>query len=105
MVVEDFFRDIDRHWKASSGEKIPLRKVGSTALMLRASYVRGTKDSDVVRTSDLTEDVAQRLIEVAGPDTALHGRHRLYVQLCTAGSVARTPRKCRYRARPSPPRN
>lgn len=79
---EDFFRDIDRSWKtSSSGEKIPLRIIGATALMLRASYVRGTKDSDVVRTSDLTDDVAERLIEGAGPDTPLHKRHRLYLQL------------------------
>lgn len=91
-MVEDFFRDIDRRWNLPAQERITLKVIGSTALMLRASYVRGTKDSDVVRTGEVTEAVAERLIALAGPSTDLHKRHRLYIQLVHGGILFRRQR-------------
>lgn len=49
-LLEEFFRDIDRHWRLPGPEKVPLRIIGSTALMLRTDYARGTKDSEVPQT-------------------------------------------------------
>ena len=45
--IERFLLDIDAKWP-SGGPKIALRVLGSTALMLQTSYLRGTKDSDVL---------------------------------------------------------
>jgi hypothetical protein len=55
-LIERFFTDIDTRWKAASGERIPLRLIGATALMLQADYERGTKDSDVIETKQLSGD-------------------------------------------------
>jgi len=57
---------------------------GSSPLMLQAEYERGTKDSDVLETDDLDERTRVRLIQLAGPGTDLHRRHRLYVELVSS---------------------
>jgi len=49
-AVEAFLRELDAAWH-HPGPKIPLRIIGSTALMLQTSYQRGTKDSEVLETS------------------------------------------------------
>src|SRR5437016_3349726 len=72
---------LDRAWQGTAGEKFPLRIIGSTALMLQAKYERGTKDSDVLETGDLGGDIRTRLIELAGPGTELHKRHKLYIEI------------------------
>ena len=38
-------------------DKIPLHVIGSVALLLRSDYRRGTKDSDVVQTRELTDGI------------------------------------------------
>ena len=63
--VELFLRDLDRQWP-TVGEKIPLKVLGSTALMLQTPYVRGTKDSDVLGMDPVLGEVATKLIELAG---------------------------------------
>lgn len=88
MLVEDFLRAIDREW-SGVGEKIPLRIIGSTALMLQASYVRGTKDSDIVTTTELTREIQDGLLALAGPKTRLHERYHLYVQIVPGGLLFR----------------
>ena len=52
--IENFIVAIDQAWTGDPGPKILLRVIGSTALMLQADYVRGTKDSDVLEAADLT---------------------------------------------------
>ena len=88
MLVEDFLRALDRGW-SQSAVRIPLRIVGSTALMLQTSYVRGTKDSDIVTTTELTPELQDRLLAVAGPGTKLHEQYRLYVQIGPGGLLFR----------------
>ena len=83
--VSDFLKDIDRRWKATREGKILLRIIGSAALMLRTGYERGTKDSDVLETDSMTEDVKARLLELAGPGTELHRRHKLYLDVIGRG--------------------
>jgi hypothetical protein len=58
QVVRDFFVEIDRLWpqREASGSKVRLSLIGCGALMLQARYVRGTKDSDVFETADLTDE-------------------------------------------------
>ena len=51
----------------------------------QARYQRGTKDSDVLHASDLLDDVRRRLLELAGPGTELHTRHRLYIDIVANG--------------------
>lgn len=48
-----FLADVDRRW-VKREERIPLHIIGSVALLLRTDYERGTKDSDVVQTRELT---------------------------------------------------
>ena len=84
-LINDFFIDIDRRWGASSEGKIPLRIIGSSALMLQTNYERGTKDSDVLETTDLSVRAKERLIELAGQGTELHLRHNMYLELVFSG--------------------
>ena len=80
-LVDDFLTDLDRRWSPTGSEKIVLHVIGSTALMLRTGYERGTKDSDVLETAALTDDIKDRLRALAGKDTALHARHGLYLDI------------------------
>jgi hypothetical protein len=79
--VRDFLREIDQHWVGTGDPKITLCVIGSAALMLQTGYERGTKDSDVLETASLTEDIKGRLLALAGKDTELHRRHNLYLDV------------------------
>lgn len=62
-----------------------LRIIGSAALMLQTSYQRGTKDSDVLETQELEPELKARLVEVAGLNSRLHNRTRLYLDIVANG--------------------
>jgi hypothetical protein len=83
--VRDFLAEIDRRWPGPTGERIGLRIIGSVALLLQTDYERGTKDSDVLHTADLTENTKGCLIELAGEGTEIHRRHRLYIDIVANG--------------------
>jgi hypothetical protein len=56
--ISDLLEEIDRLWPTTPSEgKIRLRIIGSAALMLRTSYERGTKDSDVLETASVTPPI------------------------------------------------
>lgn len=84
-IIEDFFRDVDEAWSWPTTPRIPLRLIGSTALFLQTSYVRGTKDSDVLEMHDLTRETKDRLLQLAGPRTKIHERRRIYLDIVRNG--------------------
>lgn len=84
-IIEEFFREVDARWTGPRATRIPLRLIGSTALMLQTAYQRGTKDSDVLETIDLSADTKDRLLAVAGAGTELHRRRRLYLEIVANG--------------------
>ena len=84
-IIEDFLREVDVLWTWPTTSPIPLRIIGSTALMLQTSYVRGTKDSDVLETIELSVETQQRLVSVAGAGTELFTRRRLYIEIVRNG--------------------
>jgi hypothetical protein len=85
-VFDAFFADIDGRWGESTTRAIPLRLIGSSALMLQEPrYQRGTKDSDVWETESLTPIIREKLIELAGRDSAIHRRHHMYLDIVRAG--------------------
>jgi len=90
-VVEAFLREVDTAWR-QPGPKIPLRIIGSTALMLQTSYNRGTRDSDVLETDEVTDQIAARLMEIAGPDSAIHSRRGMYIDIVQRGIPFRRQR-------------
>lgn len=47
-LIEQFLAELTQRWSHPSNPT--LRVIGSTALMLRTDFVRGTKDSDVLET-------------------------------------------------------
>jgi hypothetical protein len=53
--------------------------------MLQTNYERGTKDSDVFQTTDLSDEVADQLLRLAGVGTTLHTKHRMYVDIVGNG--------------------
>lgn len=85
-LVDDFFRDIDRRCARPTSTKVRLRIIGSAALMIRTGFVRGTKDSDVLEASDLTPERRDHLLALAGEGTALHTKHRLYIDIVSSGT-------------------
>lgn len=80
-----FFQDIDRRWGTAREEKLRLRVIGSTALMLQTDYMRGTKDSDILETTELAMEDKNRLLELAGVRTAVAKRHRMYLEIVSNG--------------------
>ncbi|HEX5660845.1 MAG TPA: DUF6036 family nucleotidyltransferase [Polyangiales bacterium] len=85
QLIERFFRELDGAWRWPAPEKIRLRVIGSAALMLQTSYVRGTKDSDILETLALGPEVQKRLREIAGADSKLYDRLRMYVDIVSNG--------------------
>ena len=82
--VDDFFRDLDRSWPLPAGAPIPLRLLGSTALILQTSFQRGTKDGDILETDEITAEIESALLAVAGKDTEIHRRNRIYLEFLGA---------------------
>jgi len=84
-LVDDLFRDLDARWGTPPPAKIRLRIIGSSALMLQTDYERGTADSDVLETGDLSVGIKKRMLDLAGEGTTLHQRHRIYIQIVPSG--------------------
>jgi hypothetical protein len=84
-LVEEFFREIDQLWPRSERSKVRLRIIGCGALMLQARYERGTKDSDVFETTDLSDQTKQHLVRIAGPGTDLDRRRSMYIDIVANG--------------------
>ena len=78
---DDFIQELDASWSPPEPHRLPLRIIGSTALMLQTSYERGTKDTDILETAALPKAAETRLISLAGHGTALHRRHRMYLDI------------------------
>lgn len=83
-LVEEFFQEIDQLWPRNE-RPVRLRIIGCGALMLQASYERGTKDSDVFQTTDLSSETRQQLVRLAGPGTELHRRRSMYIDIVANG--------------------
>lgn len=82
-----FLLDLDRLWVPLPNDpqgKIPLRVIGSVALMLQVEYVRGTKDGDILESQSLPPDVQARLEALGGKGTALAKRHNIYLDFVCA---------------------
>jgi hypothetical protein len=84
-AVRPFFEDVDKAWVRAGHRALTLSVIGSTALMLQTDYKRITKDSDVIETTDLTPELQKALLSIAGADTELFKRHRLYIDIVPPG--------------------
>jgi hypothetical protein len=84
LQLEPFFAELDAGWTPPP-ERVRLPIIGSTALMLQTSYQRGTKDSDVLETTGLATEIQERLLGLAGPDTSIQARHRIYLDIVRNG--------------------
>ena len=93
--VEGFLADLATSWSFDS--RPHPRIIGSTALMLQTDYVRGTKDSDVLQTTDLDDQTRERLLALGGKDSALAQRWRLYLEVVPNG-LPFLPRPPRWHA-------
>jgi hypothetical protein len=80
-----FLTELDRTWPHATEPRIRLKIIGSTALMLQANYMRGTKDSDVLETEELTVEVKQELLRLAGRKSELYRKHKLYIEFVGGG--------------------
>jgi hypothetical protein len=84
-ALEEFFRDLDAQWRWPVDAEMGLRLIGSAALTLQTNYERGTKDSDVLETTSLTDEIKTRLLAIAGKDSRLFDRHRFYLEIIASG--------------------
>ena len=82
--IEAFIAAIDAAWPGPPAPRIELRVLGSSSLFLQCDYRRGTKDSDVIETAQVSGDVLAALKDLAGKGTPLHERHRLYLDVLAA---------------------
>jgi hypothetical protein len=82
--IEQFFLELDVLWGAED-PKLPIKVIGSTALMLQAEYLRGTKDSDVLGVVPVAGAVQRKLEELAGSGSHLHAKHQLYLDVVPSG--------------------
>ncbi len=94
-IIDEFFAELDAQWPWSVDAPVELRIIGSAALMLQASYDRGTKDGDVLETRELVPTIKQRLLDLAGPGTEIHRRRGIYVDV-VAGGIPFLPQRPRW---------
>lgn len=80
---DGFLRGIANAWDEETHPT--LRIIGSTALFLRTDYVRGTKDSDVLETTELDSATQRKLLSIAGPQSKLAHEWRLYLDIVSNG--------------------
>lgn len=81
-TIEALLADIDNRWSPPThSARVHLRLIGQTSLYLQTGYARGTKDSDVLETRQVTGPVRAQLEALAGRGTALAHRHGLYVDV------------------------
>lgn len=83
--VESLIVEIDGAWQLAAPTKVELKIIGAGALLLQAGYGGGTKDSDIFETTSLTPPIQAHLLELAGPETTLAKRHRMYAQIVRNG--------------------
>lgn len=92
-MIEDFLKNVDALWKPMGFEPIPLEIIGSTALLLQTDYVRATKDTDILEIGDLPQILWETLKEMAGKNSTLAKRHRLYIDLVKTGIPFLPPKR------------
>ena len=80
-IIKEFFTELDRSWRLVAAGKVQLRVIGSAALMLGTGYSRGTKDSDILETADIAGEVRRELLALAGRDSVLAVKYRLYLDI------------------------
>lgn len=86
---------MDHRWKPEARRKIPLKIIGSAALLLQVNYDRGTKDSDVLETSDITPPIKEKLLTLAGKGSLLSKSYRIYLDVVASG-IPFLPQEANY---------
>ncbi|MBL8024576.1 MAG: hypothetical protein JNK54_09915 [Elusimicrobia bacterium] len=76
-IIDAFLIEIDRRWENENYPKTVLRIIGSAALLLQMEYDRGTKDSDVLETPEITPPIKKKLLALAGKGSLLSKTYRL----------------------------
>jgi len=84
-MIEDFFKDIDQHWKESADSLITLKIIGSAALHLQCTFQERTKDGDILELEEITLPIRQRLEKLAGKGSVLSKKHHLYIDFVKQG--------------------
>ena len=82
--IELFFVELDGLWGGAE-PRLALKVIGSTALMLQADYLRGTKDSDVLGVMPVAGGIKERLRNLAGPGSRLETLHHFYLDIVPSG--------------------
>lgn len=82
---DPFFREIDGALRGRLAAKIELRVLGSVALMLQTAYMRGTRDGDVLETSNVTGETMATLLAVAGAGTRIYQHYGIYLDVVAGG--------------------
>ena len=98
--VETFLTVVDEAWNPPAPGKTTLRIIGASALSLQSAYDRGSRDADVIETADLSKEVKNSLLKLAGPGTPLATRTSLYIQF-VAPAIPFLPQKPLFHAVPS----
>lgn len=83
--INDFFQDLDGLWQPTTSNKTPLCIIGCSALLLQTDYARGSKDSDVLETAEVSGAVKESLLALAGKGSRLHKRHGHYLDIVAPG--------------------
>jgi hypothetical protein len=84
-TIDAFLMEIDQRWVNENNSKTVLRIIGSAALLLQMEYDRGTKDSDVLETPEITPPIKEKLLALAGKGSPLSKTYRLYLDVVPSG--------------------
>jgi len=80
-LIEQFFRELDQDWKPSREKKLLLSVIGSGSLFLQTDYERETKDSDVLETVEISEDISRRLKNLAGRGSPIFKKYGIFLDI------------------------
>lgn len=82
--IEQFFVELDGLWGGAT-PRLAINVIGSTALMLQTSYLRGTKDTDVLGVMPVEGGIKEKLRALAGAGSPLEASYHFYLDIVAAG--------------------
>jgi hypothetical protein len=85
VSIRGFLREIDAAWTWPRTAKIPLRIIDAGALLLQTDYARGTKDSDVLESSEIDDETQRRLITLGGAASDIFRRRKMFLEFVPRG--------------------
>jgi len=99
-IFEKFYIELDQLWDIPAPNKIPLKIIGASSILLQMEYAEGTKDCDILETKSITSSIEKKLLSLGGKGSKLSTIHRVYIEFVNP-SLPFLPQRPKFNSVPS----